>query len=243
MDQSRASLRVLCECNNAIVDCPTHGNGLTTKILCGLAARRFEFRVGTYHVTEICTCLRRGYLERKHSHDETYKGLWIKQRGNALHRQVTHAFRGWKELSVCMPIALKGETINLVGHIDAYDPDRSEMTEFKSTRYLKWRQKTGKLPHEHHVLQLLAYYTIWTGSYGFPVKSLSVAYMDDETPPVPYEIEPRDMKDWLATRTIALHRSVVEDSMPEAEPGPCCIYCWFKDKCASGVQSASTCST
>jgi CRISPR/Cas system-associated exonuclease Cas4 (RecB family) len=222
---------ILCECKSAIINCPTHGNGLAIKLLDGLATNRFQPKPGIYHVTEICGCLRRSYLERTNGHDETYREVWIKQRGNALHRQVGYAFQGWKELAIRMQIHLSEETVTLVGHVDAYDPDRAEMTEFKSTRFLKWQQEHGKLPHRHHVMQLLAYYSIWTRCYGFPVKKLFLAYMDDETPPMPFEIRPRDTADWLGDRVTRLHKSMAEDRAPEAEVGPLCNYCAFQEFC------------
>jgi CRISPR/Cas system-associated exonuclease Cas4 (RecB family) len=205
---------------------------LTTRIIEKFAAQRFQYRLGRYHVTELCGCLRRSYLERIKGHDETYKELWIKQRGNALHRQVSYAFQGWKELPVQMTIPAENELIILAGHIDAYDPEEAEMTEFKSTRYVSWQKERGILPHRHHVQQIRVYYTIWTKRYGFPVDTLSIAYMDDETPPTRFEIEPQDITEWLTERTTAFHRAMLRNTIPTAEPGPLCHYCSFKGTCS-----------
>jgi CRISPR/Cas system-associated exonuclease Cas4 (RecB family) len=215
---------------------------IITKHMARLASRRFQNQLGEYHVTDICQCLKRAYLERKKGHDESCQEVWIKQRGNALHRQVTYAFQGWKELPIHMEIAQPLETIRLVGHIDAYDPDEAAIIEFKSTRFVDWQQKSGKLPHKHHVLQLRSYYSIFSGCYGFPVKKLIIAYMDDVTPPLQFEIDPIDISGWLKERTATLHNALLNDIAPEDERGALCKYCAFKDNCGPAQMNAPTLS-
>jgi CRISPR/Cas system-associated exonuclease Cas4 (RecB family) len=175
--------------------------------------------------------LRCSYLERKYGHEESYKEVWVKQRGKALHRQLSYAFEGWKELPIRLPIHLDDEDIEVIGHIDAYDPERAEMTEFKSTRFVNWQKKNKILPHRHHVEQLQSYFSIWTSVYRLPVKKLFIAYMDDQTPPERFEIEPHDVTARLEERAIQLHNSLLQDAAPAADPSSLCHYCPFEASC------------
>jgi CRISPR/Cas system-associated exonuclease Cas4 (RecB family) len=99
---------------------------------------------------------------------------------------------------------------------------------------LSMQHKKHLLPHRHHVLQLQSYYSIWTQCYHLPAERLSVAYMDEKTPPSSYEVEKLDLTDWLRQRAIVLHEAIQEDRMPEGEPSPLCHYCAFKDICSAG---------
>jgi CRISPR/Cas system-associated exonuclease Cas4 (RecB family) len=226
--------RVLCECGKHIEVCSIHGNGLTRRIIGRFGSKRFKNQIGTYHVTELCRCLKQSFLERRHGHLETYGEVWSKQRGNALHRHVSYAFDGWKELPIQMLIPLDNESIRVTGHVDLFDLERRELIELKSTRAVEWQHKKHLLPHRHHVLQLQSYYSIWTQCYHLPAEKLSVAYMDEKTPPTLYEVEKLDLTDWLRWRAVALHKAVQEDRMPKGEPSTLCHYCSFKDVCSAG---------
>lgn len=231
--------RVLCECRKPIEACSAHGNGLTRRIIERFGNKRFKSKIGAYHVTELCRCLKQSFLERKHGHVETYSEVWSKQRGNALHRHVSYAFDGWKELTIQMTIRLDNENIRVLGHVDLFDPDERELIELKSTRAVEWQDKKHLLPHRHHVLQLQSYYSIWTQSYHLPAERLSVAYMDEKTPPKSYEAEKLDLSDWLRRRAVVLHTAIRQDRTPEGEPTTLCHYCAFKEVCAPGQRFLS----
>ncbi len=130
-----------------------------------------------------------------------------------------------------MVIPSENENVTLVGHVDAYDPDQGWMIEFKSTRFVNWQKEKGLLPHEHHVQQIRSYFTMWTKCYNFPVDKLFVAYVDDQTPPMCFEIAPYDLTQWLRERTSTLHKALLEKITPVDEPTSLCNYCAFKDYC------------
>jgi CRISPR/Cas system-associated exonuclease Cas4 (RecB family) len=133
-----------------------------------------------------------------------------------------------------MMITLGDDSLRVIGHVDLFDPDERELIELKSTRAVDWQNKKHMLPHEHHVAQIRSYYTIWTRCYDFPAEKLSVAYMDDKTPPRSYAVEPRDLTDWLRQRAIIIHQAIRQDRTPDAEPDGLCHYCAFKESCAAG---------
>lgn len=233
---------VVCGCGKPIELCSAHGDTLTRRIAERFGNRRFKNQNGAYHVTELCRCLKQSFLERRHGHVETYSEVWSKQRGNALHRHVSYAFDGWRELLIRMIIRLDNENIRILGHIDLFDPDERELIELKSTRAVEWQDKNHLLPHKHHVLQLQCYYSIWTQCYHLPAERLSVAYMDDKTPPRAYEVEPCDLSDWLRGRATTLHEAIQKDRTPEGEPDELCHYCAFREVCVSGQLFLSSCS-
>jgi hypothetical protein len=225
---------VVCICGKPIEVCSAHGNSLTRRIVERFGYKGFKNQDGTYHVTELCRCLKQSFLERRHGHVETYSEVWSKQRGNALHRHVSYAFNGWKELPIQMIIRLDNGSIRVLGHVDLFDPEERELIELKSTRVVDWQSKKHLLPHRHHVLQLQSYYSMWTQCYHLPADRLSVAYMDDKTPPRSYEVEPCDVADWLRQRMITLHEAIQRDGTPQGEPSELCHYCVFKEICVSG---------
>jgi CRISPR/Cas system-associated exonuclease Cas4 (RecB family) len=226
---------VLCECAKPIEFCSSHGSTLTRRILKRFGNRRFVNKVGSYHVTELCRCLKQSFLERKYAHLETYSEVWSKQRGNALHRQVSYAYDGWRELPIQMRFQHDNESVQVLGHVDLYDPEEQELIELKSTRALNWQNKRRLLPHRHHALQLQSYYSIWTRCYDLPAERLTLYYMDDQTPPRPYGVEALDRMDWIRQRATILHEAIQQDRTPEAEPNGLCHYCPFRQACTSAI--------
>jgi CRISPR/Cas system-associated exonuclease Cas4 (RecB family) len=139
-----------------------------------------------------------------------------------------------------MTIRLDNESIRILGHVDLFDPSENEIIELKSTRAVAWQDKKHLLPHRHHVLQLQSYYSIWTRCHKLPAEKLSVAYMDDMTPPISCQVERRDLTDWLQQRARTLHEAIQQDKAPEGETGALCHYCAFKEICASGQRYLSS---
>ena len=232
--------RVLCGCRKPIELCTVHCDALTRRIVKRFGINRFRSQNFAYHVTELCRCLKQTFLERRHGHIETYNEVWSKQRGNALHRHVSYAFSGWKELPIQMIIRYDQQSIRVIGHVDLFDPDERELIELKSTRAVEWQNKKHLLPHEHHVAQLQSYYTIWTRCYQLPAEKLSIAYMDDTTPPRSYDVELRDRTAWLRQRAIILHEAIQRDQTPEPEPNGLCHYRAFKESCRAGTSLFSS---
>lgn len=239
-DRASLGTAVTCECGKTIEGCSVHGNGLTRRIVERFGNKRFSNRVGAYHVTELCRCLKQSFLERRHGHVETYNEIWSKQRGNALHRHVSYAFDGWKELPIQMIIPLGNKGVRILGHVDLFDPDERELIELKSTRAVEWQSRKRLLPHRHHVLQLQSYYSIWTQCYRLPAAKLSVAYMDDRTPSMSYDVQRRDLTEWLRQRAGTLHGAIQQNRAPEGETGALCHYCSFKEVCAAGQRFLSS---
>jgi CRISPR/Cas system-associated exonuclease Cas4 (RecB family) len=141
-------------------------------------------------------------------------------------------FDPWSELPIRMLVEFGvKEKISVVGHVDHFYPEEKAIWELKSSRFVKWQDQKGMLPRKRDTFQTQGYYSIWTKCYSFPCEMLLLTYFDDEAPPRTFEIERCDLTESLRTRAIALHRAILVDAEPEAEPNPLCRFCPFKARC------------
>lgn len=127
------------------------------------------------------------------------------------------------------------ETITIVGHVDAYEPETATIYDLKTTRFVKWQAEKGFIPHENHVAQVQCYYTL-LDHYGIPVNRLVLIYADDQTI-LPKQVPLGSRKEWMITRATALHRALLADQIPESEVGPSCVYCPFINHCPRIVEA------
>lgn len=220
--------QILCEHGKNLAECEICGDSYPSQLLSWLGYRRFVAKIGTYHLTAVVGCLRRTFYDFTQPESETLRSLWMKQRGRMLH-MITHAF-GWRELPVCMQLEYGGRTVELVGHVDAYDPNKGVVYEFKTTSHLPWQLESGKLPHVHHVNQIRGY-DVLLSNYGLCVNQLELWYMDDLTPPTKIIVQRENIKEWLVDRTKALHKSLLDNEEPASEPSYICKYCLFSGTC------------
>jgi len=133
-----------------------------------------------------------------------------------------------------MAVNHNDKTIELVGHIDAYDPEKGIIYDFKTTSFLTWQLEKRKLPHEHHVRQIQAY-DVLLSDYGFPVNRLELWYMDDRTPPLRIVVRREDIKKWLVSRLETLHESVTKTREPRIEASYVCRMCSFIEVCRPDI--------
>jgi CRISPR/Cas system-associated exonuclease Cas4 (RecB family) len=130
---------------------------------------------------------------------------------------------------------MKDETLSIVGRIDCFDPDEKDIIDAKSTRRLEWQLEKRIVPRARDILKIRSYGTIWK-SHGFPVNRLLLVYMDERTPPRTFEINQIDLTEWLRTRVIRLHKAILTQIPPEAEPNSLCRFCPFKETYCCGDQ-------
>jgi CRISPR/Cas system-associated exonuclease Cas4 (RecB family) len=137
---------------------------------------------------------------------------------------------GWSELQVKMRFELNAETITVVGHVDAYDPETATVYDVKTSRFVKWQEEKGFIPRENHVAQVQSYYTL-LGLYAIPVSRLVLVYVDD-TSIVAKEVSLGNRKEWMIERASILHTALTLRQIPEPDPGTWCKYCPFTQICA-----------
>jgi CRISPR/Cas system-associated exonuclease Cas4 (RecB family) len=188
---------------------------------------RFSQVSNTYHVTELTQCLTRAYFKRTVPAQETVESAWAKVRGSLLH--YVDRSLGWSELRAKMKFDHCGETITVVGHIDAYDPETATIYDLKTSRFVKWQEEKGFIPRRNHLAQIQSYYTL-LDSYAIPVTRLVLIYVDDRNI-LAKEVPLGNRKEWMIQRASILHTSLSRTQIPEPEPDTWCKYCPFVQVC------------
>jgi CRISPR/Cas system-associated exonuclease Cas4 (RecB family) len=124
---------------------------------------------------------------------------------------------------------LDGQTIMIVGHVDAYEPETATIYDLKTTRFVKWQAEKGFIPRENHIGQIQCYYTL-LDLYGIPVLRLVLVYVDDHAI-LPKLVPLGSRKEWMINRATQLHRALLVSEVPEPEVGSGCVYCPFIKLC------------
>jgi CRISPR/Cas system-associated exonuclease Cas4 (RecB family) len=130
---------------------------------------------------------------------------------------------------------LDGETITIVGHVDAYEPETGTVYDLKTTRFVKWQAEKGFIPRENHIAQVQCYYTL-LDLYGIPVNRLVLIYADDQTI-LPKQVPLGSRKQWMIERAIVLHIALKKSEIPEPEVSSLCVYCPFIKLCPRSAEA------
>jgi CRISPR/Cas system-associated exonuclease Cas4 (RecB family) len=130
---------------------------------------------------------------------------------------------------------LDGETIVIVGHVDAYEPETATVYDLKTTRFVKWQAEKGFIPRANHVTQIQCYYTL-LDLYGIPVNRLVLVYADDQII-LPKQVPLGSRKEWMIARAIDLHRALLAGQIPDSEVGSGCVYCPFIKLCPRNAEA------
>lgn len=184
-----------------------------------------------YFVTELVSCLRKAYFDRKERpKDHFYKirELISIKRGKLFGGMASST--SWQELDGSIEYEIDEEKVKLTGRLDAYDPANLEITEIKSRKIFK----NTILPKEKDVLQLQCYGTIFKDI--FDVKKLRLVYFDMDMFEQ-YRIPFVGRTTWLKERIHILHIGVRESKPPKQEQTYECQYCPHKEKCDLTLQT------
>lgn len=189
--------------------------------------RKFEFKKerNSYSVGEVVGCLRKAYFERKEPLQNqffTLKELLSMKRGKLFEGLL--ASTRWQELDGSFEFVVDGENVKLMGRIDAYDPDKLEIIELKSTKIFD----NTRLPRQKNVLQLQCYGTIFKTIFG--VKELTLVYIDMDVFEK-YSVPFVDKRDWLEGQIQILHRAIRDSKPPNEEQSFACEFCPYSGKC------------
>jgi CRISPR/Cas system-associated exonuclease Cas4 (RecB family) len=124
------------------------------------------------------------------------------------------------------------EKVKLFGRIDAYDPDKLEIIELKSTKIFD----NTRLPRLKNVLQLQCYGIIFKNI--FSVKELTLVYVDMdifEKHSVPFV----DKRDWIEEKIQVLYKAIRDSKPPSGEESFECNVCPYSRKCSVLKQAAT----
>lgn len=225
---AKSSLK--CTHHNDVLACSTCTDLLPSSFWERMAWNRFSQEPNTYHVTMLTNCLAKAYFDHTNQVQESVESAWAKLRGSLLH-YMTRSL-GWSELRVKMKFQLDGQTITIVGHVDAFDPETATVYDLKTTRFVNWQDEKGFIPRENHVAQVQCYNTL-LDLYGIPVNRLVLVYVDDKNI-VAKQVPMGNRKEWMIQRAILLRRAFAEAQLPEPEPSSSCKYCPHVNICPQG---------
>ena len=201
-----------CTHDANVFSCSTCNELLPTSFWNRMTWNRFEPELGTFHITALTNCLAKSYFERTSPAQDTVESAWAKLRGSLLHYLVRSL--GWSELRTKMTFELDGQTISVVGYIDAYDPETATIYDLKTTRFVKWQLEKRLIPKENHVAQVQSYYTLLS-EYGIPVNRLVLVYVDDKDI-VPLQVPLGNRREWMIRRATLLHKALIEPKRTHA---------------------------
>jgi CRISPR/Cas system-associated exonuclease Cas4 (RecB family) len=185
-----------------------------------------------YSVTDIVGCQRKTYykslgIEEEELNESTIENMWDSVRGDLLH-QITYAYK-WREMDMEYDIILRdGKTATLAGRLDMYDWRTATIIDLKTTKFVKWQKKQGFIPRIEHALQLQCYSTMF--STIIPVKNVNLLYVDMNEM-VAYNVQNRDLSDWMKNRIQELEDSISKNQIPNGDPSALCKYCRYQTRC------------
>ena len=186
-----------------------------------------------YGVTELVGCKRKSTYKQLGIHQEelladtTLESMWAAVRGDLLHN-MTYAYK-WREMDMEYYVPLdNGKTATLAGRLDMYDWKTKTIIDLKTTKFVRWQIKQGFLPKLEHILQLQCYDTMF--SQYMPVENLNIVYAD-MTDIVTYNVQKRDLTDWIKTRIQEIENAKESKEVPKGEISGLCKFCKYQTKC------------
>ena len=223
-DKGEISLELCMEC----------GDCLPRPLIKSLKMYDYHPTHGTYGLKEVIGCPRLSFYKRTLGVPDEYKPLhvlWSIKRGKYLD-DITKG-TGFNELEGILEINVSGEAIIVRGRLDCYDYVSGEIIEVKSTRISR-----NFKPRDSDIIQLQCYVTLYRDVFK-EIKGLRLVYLD-MSEFVTYDIDIVDKSDYIRERAIALHASIINMTLPEAENSYYCRHCFFQERCEGEENAAHT---
>lgn len=180
---------------------------------------RIVFNNDTIHVSEVATCLRKSYYNRKAITKLTEVQTVSILFGNGIHHQLQELLRekGWR---VEYEVRWNLKRFELVGHVDAYNPRENIVLEIKTT------SRAPDQPYKEHVRQINSYLAMTWAEKGY------IVYIARNGLIKVFQIT-FDKKLWNETikRAFYLYHCLCENKPPKPEQSILCRYCAWKWKC------------
>ena len=174
------------------------------------------------HVSEVASCLRRAYFYRTKSIQLSPSNA-LKLLGSEVHEALQEVLRrhGYE---VEFQVAVDVGDVRLVGHCDAYHPEKQHVLEFKTA------SKIPQRPYGSHVKQLQAYVTLTHSRIGYLI------YITRNNGDIKvFEVKPsKFVLRELIERARYLSACLINRDPPPPEKSPLCNYCEFRYSCFRG---------
>ena len=178
------------------------------------------------HVSEVVGCLRKAFYSRTRPLTVTPANA-LKILGGNIHESLQEVLRRYG-YETEFRVAVSAGGVKLVGHCDAYHPEKQHVLEFKTVGKLPER------PYPEHVRQAQAYLTL-TNS-----KKAYIIYIGRSDGKVKvFEVKPdKQVLRELIQRARELSHSLITREPPPPEPTHLCNYCEYKLTCRRKTYSS-----
>jgi len=186
-----------------------------------LEAVKLKTRVSSnsvIHVSEVVGCLRRAYYYRKKFLSISPSNA-LKLLGDSLHNAFQEVLRR-EGYEIEYEVGIQLPQFKLVGHIDAYHPEKLILLEFKTTNNIP------EEPYETHLKQASIYKELVNAKYGY------IVYIsrNDGRVRVFKVNNSKGIIKWAVERAKQLYESLIRDEPPTGEPNSC-QWCEFRLNC------------
>ena len=171
-------------------------------------------------VTEVVTCLRKAWYQRKYATLPSVHKIVILSIGDVFHKLLQEYLeQNGYQCELQATVGFEGYEWELVGHVDAINDDH--ILEFKTINALP------KKPLEHHVLQVNTYLYMFNRPKGF------IVYISKRTGDIAvFEVKPdKEKLDYVLERANLLYDHLKRNEPPPYEVGWLCDYCEFEGFC------------
>ena len=161
-------------------------------------------------------------------------------RGDALHAAFGRIYR-WSELPLKQRFKINTKDVLISGRLDLYQPDRKEILDLKTTKFLGWQKKSNFIPRLKDIRQLQIYQVLY-GDWAkiIPVEKLTLIYMDMKDL-ISFDIPVMaEAKQWLKDRIQLIENSLDDDIPPSGETNKLCDYCPMQSRCAKDPGGITT---
>jgi len=176
----------------------------------------------TIHVGEVVGCLRKSYYLRRRlvSMSPSSAVLLL---GDAVHSAFQEVLRREGYLTE-FKVGLDLGDFRLVGHVDAYHPERATVLEFKTVG------KIPEEPYENHLRQAQAYVALTKARHAYVVY---LSRADGRVKVFEAPFDKLTLK-WVVERAKKLKKALDTYEPPERELSPLCNSCDFRMVCLVG---------
>jgi len=188
-----------------------------------LEAVKLKTRVSSnsvIHVSEVVCCLRRSYYYRKRFLSISPANA-LKLLGDSLHNAFQEVLRR-EGYEVEYEVGIQLPQFKLVGHIDAYHPDKGIVLEFKTTNNIP------EQPYETHLKQALIYKELVNARHGYLIY---ISRNDGKVRVFKVNNSNKGIIKWAVERAKQLYESLINDDPPSGEPNSYCQWCEFRLNC------------
>ena len=174
------------------------------------------------HVSEVSSCLRRSYYCRTKFVQVSPVNA-LKLLGDEVHKALQEVLRRYG-YEIEFQVAVDVGDVKLVGHADAYHPEKRHVLEFKTVG------KEPQRPYDNHIRQLQAYVTLTHSRIGYLI------YITRNNGVIKvFEVKPsKYVLRELIERARHLSICLVNRDPPSPEKSPLCNCCEFRLSCFKG---------